>query len=133
MTKKEEADGNRASRLLAKWLKRLRLGHWDVALVSVHDTEFEREPGSVKVGEVHPWPDQLRAIVTLAVQADDLEQTVLHEVLHIGGSEMFAAFAQAAAKLAPDVAAVLQQQYKDAEERWTMTLERAIWDMTHDG
>lgn len=119
-----------AERWIAKWLKRLRLQQWDVSLVGVEDTAFDRNGDSYSVGRMDSSPDFLEGTMTLALKAEDVEEVVLHELLHMGASEAEYVFLRTVASASPEVAELLRDQYKAAQERWIRTLERAIWSMT---
>lgn len=111
---------------LNKWLSRLRLQRWEVALVTYPARHI---PGTDDhLGHLECNEEQLTATVSIALDHDeaDVAATVLHEVLHLLLDPVCQQFRMASQALGPQARDLAEAEFVTPVENVVATLERAL-------
>lgn len=120
------------------WARRLGIGHYRIELVigatedSDHIAEAKRTtPYEEATLIFQPWtvgqgapPEGAKALTD-----ELLEQTLVHELLHVAVKPMFATLALLEDHLHPAAAALFAKAFEDAEER---VVDRLAWALVRD-
>ena len=126
MTKRE-----RAQKAFDKWVRVLRLAHWEIELILEDVAYVEADnvsPDCGAVGKVDRYFSALSATITVAGQqaAEDIEATILHECLHIVVTELGSLAYGLANTQGEETRHAAKAHIDTAEEHVVRILERAF-------
>ena len=122
-----------AEKMLSKWIQALRLQAWEVSCVWVEADRLDSgETDLIEWATVAADPARWQATLTVALKrsSEDVEQTILHECLHLLLAEWTGTVATARSYVPAALYALVEQQRYDAEERAVELLERALWRLS---
>ncbi len=129
-------DSKKFIRYLDGWMKRLRLGNWNVLLRGYERDQLPPEVSGqgLRGGQLDVYFKQGEAMVHVAesVNGDTPEEILHHELTHLRLAEMQRAFQRTKAHLAPEVWAVIEAEYDDAEERAVEALSGAMIELSEE-
>ena len=116
-------------KIVKAWQERLHLGEWTIEVAVIDGTEINKEG---HVAQIQRRVHSLDARVTVATRRDkdEVEATIIHEMLHLVLGEMLAAFRHGVDQLSDQAAAVAQADFDTAEERTVSRLTFALAEMS---